>query len=1359
MRDKGLRQDLAVILILLVLPILFFWPVTLGGNSLLPIDNAFAWEPWHSAAEQLGVGVPHNALLSDLYIQNYAWKRLIVSSIEARQIPLWNPYLFAGVPFLAAGQHSAMYPPSALFYLLPLTAAYGWFAALHLFLAGLFTYLFARTLRLGRPGSAIAALTFMFCGFMVVSNVHPMIVAAAVWLPLILALIERIVRRAEQGGLRPVAYLPDLALGALAFGMVLLAGHPEMYYYVALISAAYALYRLFSLRHSRRRALAVAGGLFGMAALGVGIGAAQWMPLLDLVRYNFRQGGAALSQVLEWAYPMRHLLTLFLPDFYGNPAHHSYLDLYSGQRTPVTVNALGESIHNVFWGMKNYVEGALYVGTLPLVLATLALWRSRIRQRAFFAVLAVIALLFAFGSPLYWLVYQLPGFSQVHTPFRWVYAFSLSTALLAGMGVDALLRRGSDAPQTSRLGRLLDRIATPALTWGTLLAGLGILAGLALSLAVKEQVAALAERALQRLALAPQAFVDGRMFFSYEFRNLFILGTTLLLGGALLAARRRFRHDAVWSALVGAVIVGELFAIGLPFFPRTDASLVAYRPPVVDFLQEDTGLYRVTSYGDSKTLHANAGMFYGIQDVRGYDSIIPRQYVDYMALIAPQGMLEYNQIGSLPGSQPETLDSPLLDALNVKYVLTERTRSIDRAGYTLVYDGEIRVYRNEDVLPRAYLVQEALVLADDEERRQALLTFDPRRTVILEEPPALEPSTAAVDLSTSVVDVAYTPNEVTITVEAPVPALLVLADSYMDGWQAFVRPADAENPADAEQRLTIYRANGNFRAVEVPAGTSVVRFKYSPPVVKYGLYTSFMAVVILGLAGLAWAWLRFYRESTEDAAAQRVTKNTVAPIALSLLNKGIDMAFAMLMLRVLGPVDAGEYYWAVVVISWFDILTNFGLNTLVTREVAVDRSQANRYLCNSIILRMGLCLAAFPILGLLFLIVGISSPVNPTTMLAVGLFAIALIPSNISASYSAIFMAYERMEIPASISTVTTVAKVVLGSVALAVGGSYVGLAVVSVVVNLLTVSVFVHLLRTRLFRPHLEVDFRFQKEMLRPSYPLMINNLLATLFFKVAVMLIKEIVPDPRALGWYNTAYKYVDAVGVIPAYFTIAIFPLMSRYAATARGSLLKAYRLAIKLLLLTAIPTATLISALSTELITILGGSQYLPQGADILRVMIWYMPFGFINSVTQYVLIALDQQRFLTRAFAIGLTFSVAANVFFLNRFGYMASAYIAIASEIVLLIPFYVGVRRALAPLPWAALVWKQAVSALPMAALVSLLPHRYAPLTVPLGLALYALGLILLRVFDQEEQEIAHRVVPLHRLKARLARLLPSSVD
>ena len=1364
MPNRGLSKDLAIVLALFVLSLLFFWPVTLGGKTLLPADNAFTWEPWRTYAAEVGVSTPHNALLSDLYLENYAWKRFIVSSLRAGQLPLWNPYILAGVPFLAAGQHSALYPLSALFYLLPIPLAFGWFAALHLFLAGTFTYLLARTLRVGRAGSLLAATAFMFCGFMVTRNVFPMIIAAAVWLPLILTSIERIVRRAEAGGRDIVAQVPSLFLGSLAFGMVFLAGHPEMYYYVALTSALFALWRLASVVLRRRswKGMGTATGTLAlMALLGLGLGCAQWLPLFQLVRHSFRVGTASFREVLGWAYPKRQIISFLLPDFFGNPSHHSYFDLFSWRVVPVTLNALGQHIDTIEWGIKNYVEGSSYVGTLPLILAVIAALARKGRGVGFFIFLAALSLAFAFGTPLYIIVYKLPGLSQVHSPFRWVYPYSLCVSILAGMGVDALWHReGRDQPK-KRWGHLCHLLLDRVVPYVALLGGLVLLGGLGLSLLTKERSAALAERLMFHLSLAPQAFADGRMFYSYQVRNLVIFAVALLLGGLLLVLRKRFRGIVPWGCLAVLVVLGELFVVGARFFPAVDPALVGYRTPAIDFLTSDTDLYRVTSYvgGNEKTFNANAGMFYEIADARGYDSLIPRQYADYMKLIQEQGELQYNRIAPLLDSDPEALDSPLLDLLNVKYVLTDRERAIENEGYVLVYDEEIRIYRNEDVLPRAFLVARAVSIPDGETRREALRSFDPREVVILEEslddrtdgvPPGFEGKVEAID---------YSRNEVIISVASTASCFLVLGDSYFEGWLAFIRPTDAEEPSLEEEALHIYRADGNFRAVEIPAGRHVVRFKYSPDEVKFGLYVSFLSAMMLVLGVGLWVWFRFYGRPQQDTAVQRVTKNTVAPMALNLVNRAIDMAFAMLMLRVLGPADAGQYAFAVVVIGWFDIFVNFGLNTLLTRDIAKDKDHASGYLANAIALRTVLWGVSLPLMVTFFLVRFATKPLPPATILAISLYGLGLLPSNISASFSAVFSAHERMEIPASVTTLTTILKVCLGTIALVIGGGYVGLAATSILVNLATMGVLYYLLRKELFRPRLDTDRRFQMRMALASFPLMINQLLATLFFKVAMLLLEWLLPDPRVLGWYGAAYKYVDAVQIIPSAFTLAIFPLMARYAATGGDSLAKAYRLAVKLLIIVAVPLSLLGSGLSRELISILGGSQYLPQGAQILQIMIWYMPIGFINSVTQYVLIALNRQRFLTLAFAVGLAFNVIANVTLIAQVGFMASAYVAVASELALLVPLYLGIRKYLAHMPWFHLTWKQGASALPMALMFLLLPHRYLGLALGAGLVAYIIGLYMLQVFDANEREVVGRVLPLGRLGESIANKLKRSID
>jgi hypothetical protein len=252
LRARITWQDVLIALFLFILPLLLFGSVTLGSHTLLPVDNLFIGEPWASFADELGVSPPHNALLSDLILENYVWKRTIVQSIQTRSLPLWDPYLFAGHPFLANGQHSALYPFSLIFYVLPLTKAYGWFTAIQFWLAGFFLYIFLRVLGANRLGGLIGGITYQLSGFFVASAVFTMIIAAAVWLPLALTMIEIVIRKQEEKGPVPYSPVPYIVVGSFILGIQILAGHIEITYYVLLVSGYYALCRLVVLQRRQR---------------------------------------------------------------------------------------------------------------------------------------------------------------------------------------------------------------------------------------------------------------------------------------------------------------------------------------------------------------------------------------------------------------------------------------------------------------------------------------------------------------------------------------------------------------------------------------------------------------------------------------------------------------------------------------------------------------------------------------------------------------------------------------------------------------------------------------------------------------------------------------------------------------------------------------------------------------------------------------------------------------------------------------------------------------------------------------------------------------------------------------------------
>jgi O-antigen/teichoic acid export membrane protein len=315
-------------------------------------------------------------------------------------------------------------------------------------------------------------------------------------------------------------------------------------------------------------------------------------------------------------------------------------------------------------------------------------------------------------------------------------------------------------------------------------------------------------------------------------------------------------------------------------------------------------------------------------------------------------------------------------------------------------------------------------------------------------------------------------------------------------------------------------------------------------------------------------------------------------MATTVLNKGLDLGLAIVILRTLGPTDVGRYTWAVLIVGYFDILINFGLGVLITRDVAREPSAAGRYLGGALLTRSALWLIAM-LLALL-----IAGPfasyfaINQETSAALVVLTLGIGISNLAGLVSALFNARELMEYPAMVTVFTTALKVALGVAALALGYAIVGLAVVSVVVNLATAIVLVALLFRLLGAPRLVASVPFSVKLLGLAYALMLNNLLATVFFRVDGLILRAVQGDD-ALGWYSAAYRFIDGLNVIPSSLTLALFPVLSVLAARSPGiaavasgadagreadgrvttgaSLVRATELALKVLLSLALPIA--------------------------------------------------------------------------------------------------------------------------------------------------------------------------------------------
>jgi len=1270
------RADIGALAILAGLVVAFFWDVLVGPRVLLPVDVLYTIAPWSVLAPASFHGVPHNALIGDAILQNVAWKSIARDAFQRGELPLYSPFEYAGLPFLAGGQSGALYPPGVLFYVLPVQCAYGPFLALHVFIAGAGAYASARLLG-ARPAAAIVgAIAFGFAGFTVVSFTWPMIVSALAWLPVLLAGTEAICQRVELGRSR-AGTLVLSAVVALAIGAHVLAGHLEVTLYTGFALVVFGSVRIVVAiaRAGPRRALGLLATLAGTATVGLGLAAIQIVPFAELMGQNVRGGAIDLATARSYALPVTQVATFLMPDFYGNPTTHAYFSVADRTMRTVGQNALGTATDppsTVWWGSpKNYVEATAYVGILPLLLALALGWRRSGAAALALVGIAIWSLLMMFGSPTYALLFTfVPGGDQLHTPFRWILPYSLAVAVLAALGAERLAR--APDPRTARFGTGL-----------LLLGGLGVVIA-ASTLLVPEPAIAAAADLVRRSSRLARAFADGDALLSHLWRVGGLFSLTLLASGFALRRLARGARHALW--LIAGILAIDLFIAFAGFNTRAaPAPLPEMRELTKNLRADDPA--RIVSFGTDEPMTPLTSALVSLEDVRGYDTVIPRRYVEFWNLVEPARGLEYSKLQGLV--RVESLASPLLHFLNVHYVVS--TRPISSPHLAPVEVPGLYAYRLLGALPRAHLISAARVVASANQVLPELARsdFDPSREAVvtaaslarfrpldanlrtqLENTSGGVPVNLATGTPASIEDrVQYLerhPHSATLDVNSAAGGVLVMAEYDAPGWRARV----------GGMEVPVVTVNHAFRAIPVPPGTHRVETWYAPTSLRSGAIISAASLLIVLVALFGAAWTVLSGRASGVGTTHVVARNAITGIGTTLVNRGLDFGFAILTLRVLQPEGVGQYAIAIAIAGYLEIASNFGLNALLIRDGARPDAPLSRLGGSSLLVRLVVWVTGVPAVAGLLALWQSTIGLGGDTVTAALLLCAALLPGHVGSTYSAMLIARDRMDITSAMTTVTTVFKIGLGAWALLVGWGIVGLAAVAIAANVVTAVALALLAGWTGVGAHLRVDRKMARAMIGPAAPLLLNHLLATLFFRVDLLLLQPMRGE-REVGYYAAAYKFVDAFGIISSTVTFALFPLISRLAQEASEEARRTYLTALRTLLFLSIPCVLLVTACAYPAVHLLGGAEFVPMASDTLRVLIWFLPMSYANGLTQYVLVATGQVRLIAIGFIVGLVLNVVMNLIVIPPFGVLGAAATTVVSEFALAIPFALALSSSL----------------------------------------------------------------------------------
>ena len=761
----------------------------LNAGLLAAVFLAFFWRTVSGAAYRPADG-------GDLVSFLYPTYRFAAHTLSQGRLPLWNPHLYGGAPFIGDIQAGFLYPPNLLLFLLNPTFDYRWMQWLgigHLWWAGLGVYVLVRTLGQSRPAALLAAIGFGFCDVLFIHLGNLNLIAVLSWSGWILAACHRMLTRGSL--------LWAGVAGAL-FATANYAGHAQSSYYLGLAVGLYTL-AVLGTRHwgsssetdapPLRRFLAALRYPLAVLALTALLSAPILLPSIEMLPYTKRAAFDAQNSASYSLPPGPALVGLLTPGFFGRGPQN-------------------------YWGPWDRVE-LPYAGLVTLLLAggalLLPMAEKRRRMIPWFA-LALFGFVAALGgyTPVHgWLTAILPEYGSFRAPARTIVLWALAVAVLAAMGLDALLggrqkeQEALDSPHSARYFSVI-QIGSPAL--------LLVLVPLTL---VATRVLQGGDVALQRAIMAGQAGLLALAVW---------LAVRLLVG---LYRRNRLTSGAL-AGLVPILLLVELTVAGANIdVGRKDPTRGFVHLEIRAFLREQAGADEGRPFRiDART---------GIYDLWQPDTAALTGLQDVWGVHNPLTLTHWEGLWENNGGR----GTRIYDLLNVRFVLVRDGTPLPEQ-YTLAYDapGPLAVYENPDPLPRAWLVAGALIAPDEEAVLAALQEpgFEPTEAVVLLREDGHSPveGSAAQGMDAPVSVQAYSENEMVLTANAENAGYLVLSEVWFPGWQATVNGAAAP----------VLRANHTLRALPVPAGELTVRLWYAPESWERGL--TMFGVGILLLAGL-----------------------------------------------------------------------------------------------------------------------------------------------------------------------------------------------------------------------------------------------------------------------------------------------------------------------------------------------------------------------------------------------------------------------------------------------------------------------------------------------------------------------------
>lgn len=389
----------------------------------------------------------------------------------------------------------------------------------------------------------------------------------------------------------------------------------------------------------------------------------------------------------------------------------------------------------------------------------------------------------------------------------------------------------------------------------------------------------------------------------------------------------------------------------------------------------------------------------------------------------------------------------------------------------------------------------------------------------------------------------------------------------------------------------------------------------------------------------------------------RIIRNILSLLGGQIASKLFSLACIIFLARRLGVNEFGSYGVITTYIALLAVFADSGISTVTTRDVAKDLHRSDELFSHALALR--LCLTSIIyVIAILIGSVGNERSFSRGFIMVIGLF---LFSEAVRRASIAMLTAYERMDIVAGLSVVSTFLKYTPFIIAVLYGRSL--QTAFTLLVVFWAVGAGISLIITKKYCLHhgsTTLKLHTMRTLLHESLPFGILLILSIIYFKADILML-AVMKGESAVGFYEGAYKFIEASMFIPTSIVATLLPVMSRMFVQDKDSYADVYVHSTRILAAGVLPFVIVVSLFAREIILLVYGVEYLPS-TSALALLIWSLFVIFLNAPVGNVIATSGLIRAFLPYAIINTLLNILLNFVLIPRYSFLGASFTTLLTE-------------------------------------------------------------------------------------------------